>query len=270
VLPHGRGAADRHCTQLFLSVRRERAKREAQERERREHEGERTFGRLVELWLAAHGQPNKRPSSQETDRSILKCHLLPRFASTPVTALTKADVRTMMAEMQAAKIAIQANRARALLSATMEYGAEELGWRDSNPCRGVKRFTETGRLVSLTRAVFVRLCLAIKEHPNRQAGDALKLMLYTGARRGEVLGARWSACCNGCMTRPTAVRSCFPAIGADSRLKISCGRGTRSVRPRNSTTSAFTICGTSLRPRRWMPACHWTTSRRCSATSPPR
>ena len=89
---------------------RERAKREAQERERREHEGERTFGRLVELWLAAHGQPNKRPSSQETDRSILKCHLLPRFASMPVTALTKADVRTMMAEMQAAKIAIQANR----------------------------------------------------------------------------------------------------------------------------------------------------------------
>ena len=110
----------------------------------------------------------------------------------PVTAVTKADVKTMMVEMRAAGIAVQANRARALLSAIMEFGVEELGWRDSNPCRKVKRFPETGRLVSLTRDDLDRLYRAIEAHPNRQAADTLKLMVWTGARRGEVLGARWS------------------------------------------------------------------------------
>jgi integrase-like protein len=49
---------------------RERAKREAQERERREHEGERTFGRLVELWLAARLKQKMHSIIPLNDRAV--------------------------------------------------------------------------------------------------------------------------------------------------------------------------------------------------------
>jgi hypothetical protein len=32
---------------------------------------------------------------------------------------------------------------------------------------------------------------ALAKHPDRQGGDAIKLLLVTGARRGEVLPMRW-------------------------------------------------------------------------------
>ena len=36
-----------------------------------------------------------------------------------------------------------------------------------------------------------RLSAVLDAHPNRRAGDAVRLILLTGPRRGEVLGARW-------------------------------------------------------------------------------
>ncbi len=33
--------------------------------------------------------------------------------------------------------------------------------------------------------------MALAEHPSRSSADAVRLLLLTGARRGEVLGATW-------------------------------------------------------------------------------
>jgi integrase len=61
-----------------------------------------------------------------------------------------------------------------------------------NPCKGVKRNREHLRKRYLKPEELARLTKALAEEPNQTAADAVRLLLLTGARRGEVLGAAWA------------------------------------------------------------------------------
>jgi integrase len=64
--------------------------------------------------------------------------------------------------------------------------------RPDNPCRGVARNQEHHRRRYLSAEELERLVAALAKHPNQAAADAVRLLLLTGARRGEVLGATWN------------------------------------------------------------------------------
>jgi integrase len=63
--------------------------------------------------------------------------------------------------------------------------------RSDNPCRGLERNTEEKRNRYLASDELRRLTEALAVHPNQAAANAIRLLLLTGARRGEVLGATW-------------------------------------------------------------------------------
>jgi integrase len=63
-------------------------------------------------------------------------------------------------------------------------------WRANNPCRGIERHTEDPRKRYLTGAELDRLSKALAEHDDQDAADIFRLLLLTGARRGEILAAR--------------------------------------------------------------------------------
>jgi integrase len=67
-----------------------------------------------------------------------------------------------------------------------------IGWdlRPDNPCKGIAKNPENRRERFLTPAELDRLMAALTAHP-RQSADAVRMLLLTGARRGEVLGATW-------------------------------------------------------------------------------
>jgi len=64
--------------------------------------------------------------------------------------------------------------------------------RPDNPCRGVERNGEDKRQRYATAAEVKRLSKALAEHDDRDAADIFTILLLTGARRGEVLKARWN------------------------------------------------------------------------------
>jgi integrase len=69
--------------------------------------------------------------------------------------------------------------------------AKNWEWRDDNPFEGVAKSHE-GRRDRLLSAVNIdRLCDALEQHPNQSAANAIRLILLTGVRRGEVLTATW-------------------------------------------------------------------------------
>ena len=68
--------------------------------------------------------------------------------------------------------------------------AEE--WRGDNPCRGVERNPENRRELFLTPAEIARLGDALAGSPEKVSANAIRLLLLTGARRGETLAARWA------------------------------------------------------------------------------
>ncbi len=84
-----------------------------------------------------------------------------------------------------------ANRTIAVLSKMFSL-AIRWGMRENNPARGVERNTEHHRRRYLIGDELARLVKALAAHPDRQAADIVRLLLLTGARRGEVLSMRWA------------------------------------------------------------------------------
>jgi len=84
----------------------------------------------------------------------------------------------------------QANRLVALLSKMFSL-AGKWGWRADNPCKGIERFAESERDEWLKADQLGSLSKVLRAFPDRRAADALRLLILTGARRGEVLKATW-------------------------------------------------------------------------------
>jgi integrase len=86
----------------------------------------------------------------------------------------------------------QANRTLSLLRMIFAKGIA-WGMVEANPAKGdIKRFEEHPRQRYLDGDEIARLMAALDQHPRRSSALAIKLLLLTGARRSEVLGAKWS------------------------------------------------------------------------------
>lgn len=143
-----------------------------------------------------------------------------------VTDITVTDIRKLHGDTRAAGIAAgnkglyQANRLLAFLSKMFSLAVER-GWRTDNPCRGVRKFPEDQRWRNLSEDEVGRLLQACdgyeaglrpvtpeddpdtrqrkstplpasaRNKTDREAADAIRLLLFTGARLREVLRAEW-------------------------------------------------------------------------------
>jgi integrase len=98
-----------------------------------------------------------------------------------------------------------ANRAVAVLSKMFNF-AIKLKWRTDNPAKGIERNQEVKRDRYLSTDELARLSEALTKCVDRQAANIIRLLLLTGARRGEVLGMRWAHLdlTNGVWTKPGA------------------------------------------------------------------
>ena len=90
-----------------------------------------------------------------------------------------------------ARAPTHANRTLAVLSKMFSL-AIRWGWRADNPCKGVERNQEEKRYRYLTAAELSRLSTALAKLDDVSAANAVRLLLLTGARRGELLAARWA------------------------------------------------------------------------------
>ena len=155
-----------------------------------------TMAELTEQYMDEYAMPRKKPSGVEQDERNIRCHILPALGRNKKAAdVSRQDVMKMVNGLKDTPGA--SNRARAVLSKMMEL-AEVWGIRppNSNPCKHVKKYPDSKRERFLTMEEFNRLgeTLAEAEQQNvesPQAIAAFKLLIFTGCRRGEILGLRW-------------------------------------------------------------------------------
>ncbi|NVJ98367.1 MAG: tyrosine-type recombinase/integrase [Alphaproteobacteria bacterium] len=100
---------------------------------------------------------------------------------------------------------IRANRVVALLSKMFSLSVQ-WGYRKDNPCIGVKKNPEEKRERYLTTDEMERLHKALADHRNQNMANVVRILLLTGARRGEVLNATWDQVDlkNGVWTKPSS------------------------------------------------------------------
>jgi integrase len=134
--------------------------------------------------------PRLRPTTAQMYRGLIKNEVVPTLGRMKVAAVVFADIDRLHRDLSR-RAPYLANRLLALLSKM--FGLAVLwNMRPASPVRGVQRNQEIKRKRYLSGNELARLTKALAEHHNREAADALRLILLTGARKSEVLSATWS------------------------------------------------------------------------------
>lgn len=157
--------------------------------ERHEDRAAPTIADLADRFEAEH-LPNRRSATVRDYKGILKSYIRPDLGKTKVADLRHSDVEKLHRTI--AKTApYRANRTVAVLSKMLSL-AVKWEMRTDNPVRGIERAPEEKRERFLSPAEIGRLADALIAHPEKTSANALRLMMLTGARRGETLAAKWS------------------------------------------------------------------------------
>jgi integrase len=179
-----------------------------------------TVGALIERFMIEEAEPTLKPATVTLYRKYFKNHIIPVLGRKQISGVTYSDVVKLHRAIGARGFKVAANRVVALISVL--YGwAEKAGevTRGTNPARGVTRFKEEARTRKLSHEEMARLgaTLALAEteglpfevddtNPtskhapkpeNRRtvlspfATGAIRLLLFTGCRLGEILALQW-------------------------------------------------------------------------------
>jgi len=176
--------ARQEALQLREGIRQERDPLAERERGR----GIPAVSDLAEKYLRTHAELFKRPLSLREDRRLLTALILPRLARFQVSGVTRADVEKLHREL--AGTPVQANRTIALVSKMFSL-AIQWGWVRDNPARGVAKYQEQPRERWLQTQELARLQNVLEKERDQNQANAVRLIELTGARKGEVLSARW-------------------------------------------------------------------------------
>lgn len=174
-----------------------------------------TVAELAERYLDEYAAHEKKASSAATDRSNIENHIIPLLGRLKVRDVTRADIERAKHAIRTGKTPRNPNRAKpkprgrrvvtggagianrcvALLSKMFER-AEAWGLRENNPVRRIQKYKEAPRRRFLSTDELKRLHAALgtaeqDRSENQSAISAIRLLLYTGARLGEIVGLRW-------------------------------------------------------------------------------
>ena len=141
-------------------------------------------GRFIDDYL-----PKKRPSTRKSYQQQIEAEVRPALGRLKVAEVTYSDIEDLHRTISK-RAPYRANRVVALLSRMFSM-AIKWKMRSDNPAKGIERNTEYQRRRYLKAEELGRLTLALASLKDQQAADIVRMLLLTGARRGEVLAAKW-------------------------------------------------------------------------------
>jgi integrase len=150
-----------------------------------------TVAELIDRFEAEH-LPRKRPGTTEDYQRMLRVWIRPHFGQhTKVADVEFADIDRLHRKITRAGFDHRANRVIAVASKMFAL-AIKWGMRENNPVKGIERNLEHHRRRYLSADELMRLTKALAEHHDRQTADIVRVLLFTGCRRGEALSMRWA------------------------------------------------------------------------------
>jgi integrase len=171
-----------------------------------------TVAELCDLYLA-EGASHKKPSTLKADRGRIIHHIKPLLGDKRVEKITRADIERMMIDVKTGRAIARRNptakrpagsvptggsgtaaQCVALVSTLMAF-AMNRKLRSDNPAAGIKkppirkmeRFLSEEEIATLARGLEAETAASGNPYPSA----AIKLLLLTGARRGEIASLQW-------------------------------------------------------------------------------
>jgi integrase len=165
--------------------------------EKRAARGAGTFADLAERYVEQHAK--KRNKSWKQGDYLVRQYLLPKWGKLDSKSIARSDVRGMMSRIAAP---VLANQVLAAASAIFSWAVKQ-ELVAVNPCRGVERNETKSRERVLSDAELPLFWNTFDE-TGLLASSALKIILLTGQRPGEVAHMRWEHLQDGWWTMPGA------------------------------------------------------------------
>jgi integrase len=157
--------------------------------EHREARAAATVSDLCDRFLE-ESVPRKRPSTQREYKQHIASDIRPALGRMKVATASLTDIDAWHRRIST-RAPTHANRALAVLSSMFALAIRR-GLRADNPCRGIERNQEHKRQRYLTGPELSRVTAELAKLRDQGAANAIRLLLLTGARRGELLIARWA------------------------------------------------------------------------------
>jgi integrase len=147
--------------------------------EKKAERGAGTFAELHERYLEQHAKKHNRSWAQAD--ALVRRHAIPRWGKLQASAITRGDIKQMMARIEAP---IAANQTLAAVSAIFSWGVKEEICA-ANPCKLVERNPVKSRDRVLSESELPLVWKALDDiDPVRAA--VLRVILCTGQRPGEI------------------------------------------------------------------------------------
>jgi integrase len=148
-----------------------------------------TVGDLCARFVAEH-LPGKRPRTRAAYSSIIARYIIPEIGNRTVAGVNYSEVAKLHRHVTEKGGPYIANRVMAVLGKMFAL-AIRWGMRTDSPVRGIERNLESKRTRYLTIAEIERLSAVLLAFKDIGAANVIRLLLLTGARKGEALSARW-------------------------------------------------------------------------------
>ncbi|NJM31503.1 MAG: site-specific integrase, partial [Rhizobiales bacterium] len=173
-----------------------------------ERHEERAAPTVADLWARYRDEhlPTKAARSRKDEAMMWERIVLPRLGKTKVAAISHDDIDAFHRDITHVRgTPVRANRIVEVLRKAFNLSIR-WKWRTDNPASGVRRNPEEKRNRYLNKIEIAALARALQAHSEPVSANAIKLLMLTGARRGEVLGATWAMFDleNGIWTKPSA------------------------------------------------------------------
>jgi integrase len=206
----------------------------------------------------------RRDSTGRSYLSLLKLYIRPALGKTRVADIRHSDIEKLHRDI--AKTApYQANRAVAVVSKMLSL-AVKWEMRTDNPARGIERSPEEKRERFLSPIEIGRLADVLATHKEKVSCNAIRLLLLTGARKGEMLAARWAEfdLAAGVWVKPSAhtkqKKDHRVPLSAPARVLLAEMRAEADEEVRKGGKAEFLFPSVGAKPlteikRVWLAAC---------------
>jgi integrase len=154
-----------------------------------------SMSELCDRYLTEHARPKKKPGGVKLDEGYIDNYIKPRLGNSKAAIVSQTDIVSFHRGMH--ETPAQANRILATLSKMFNL-AEKWGIRElnSNPVRGIDKYPEKPKERFLSVPEIQAVHSAISELESEKvltehAAALFRLLMLTGARRNEILTAKW-------------------------------------------------------------------------------
>jgi len=151
-----------------------------------------TFGKYTAEWLETFKRNKLKPTTLQGYNSILRTHFYPEWRNTPINQITTKVFQDFLCARKHLSMKYL-HEMRVFLAQIMDSAYRD-GWLDKNPVKDSRIFNPSSKSPEIRNALPVETVKDIVPSIwslDRNDRLYLSLVIFTGMRRGEVLGLQW-------------------------------------------------------------------------------